>query len=363
MMTSRRTTILRHSIILFVVVSGAAIAVNDVTPHALFFASPNDVTSYTTGGGGVASVLIDYRHGGETREMPFGYGCQTFGRYTIQSLRIRSMSFDPVSERVLIHLFSKDDSRITLALGGSPCSAVPTVNCSPTGANGPMGVHGPTVANDTSLEFLYYEAKTIEHAKVGPFAYFNSTVFFLLQRFEKPDYRTRLNVIELRRMLTVCADGTRLQYPVTATNSAFEVLDCSALVLNVVEERYDAYHAYRPLDALVVVPSTVRGYLDFYFQLQRLENRTDTSVDVSVVLGHGSTRSAASTVPVHEQPVDSGYLKYLLFQLGGLSHRQRNLCWAAIDRVFCGRLDDDGHVVDPRIYLDVGDVANVCKCR
>lgn len=342
-MDYRRTTL---GVIDFLIILYNCAAVKDVT-HALFFTSSNGVIS----GGGVSSVSINYREEGESSEMPFGYGCQKFGRSFIHSLRIKSMSFDPVSERVLLQITSKDDSRFTLARGW-PCGAVPAGNCTPG--------QFPT-AND-SLEFLYYDAKSLEHAKVGPFAYYNSTIYFLLQRFEKPDYRTKLNLIELRRLLNVCVDGTRLHYPVTATSSTFDMMDCSVVTARAVAEQYEAYHSYRPLDALLVVPSMTPAVsrLDFYFQLQRLENLTDTSLDISIILHHGSTRKS-TTEPIHEQSVDSDYLKYVLLQLGGLSHRERHLCWAAIDRVMCGKLDESGRLLRVRTYLDVGQAADVCS--
>jgi len=102
-------------------------------------------------------------------------------------------------------------------------------------------------------QVLFYNAKIVDNARVGPFAYYDSRLFFILQRFERPDYRTKMNVIELRQMSTSCADGTVLDAPVTATDSAFDVVECSTVVAMVTTEEYEAIYSYRPLSSLLIV--------------------------------------------------------------------------------------------------------------
>ena len=144
--------------------------------------------------------------------------------------------------------------------------------------------------------------------------------------------------------------------------------------------------------------------------MQRLLSINDTSVDVSIVLYHVSSSSAITTdgfepspspqsvaatpipprwprvrplpaavkepdessrqptdsgetwaKPVHEQPVEAGYLKYVLVQLGGLDHRDTTLCWAAVDRVLCGtRSAETGRIEDVVTAVDVHQAATVC---
>jgi len=67
---------------------------------------------------------------------------------------------------------------------------------------------------------------------------------------------------------------------------------------------------------------------------------------------------------LYEQTVNSEYLKFVLLQLGGLSHRRRTLCWAVIDRVVCSRVEEHtGRLEMIRTYLDVGQAGEVCQGR
>jgi len=64
---------------------------------------------------------------------------------------------------------------------------------------------------------VYDDAKAIDNGHIGPFAVHNRSVYFILQRHEQPNFRTRLNVIELRRMTAHCKDGSAVPTPVTAS--------------------------------------------------------------------------------------------------------------------------------------------------
>jgi len=66
-------------------------------------------------------------------------------------------------------------------------------------------------------QVVYDDAKAIDNGLIGPFAVHNDSVYFILQRYEQPDFRTRLNVIELRRMTMRCKDGSVVPPPVTAS--------------------------------------------------------------------------------------------------------------------------------------------------
>ena len=100
----------------------------------------------------------------------------------------------------------------------------------------------------------YDDAKAVDHGLIGPFAVYNLTVYFILQRLEQPDFRTRLNVIELRRMRTSCNDGSKVKLPVTASSSNFDLLECSDVIADVIREVCTTEkETYRPLDDLLLI--------------------------------------------------------------------------------------------------------------
>jgi len=101
---------------------------------------------------------------------------------------------------------------------------------------------------------VYDDAKAVDNGLIGPFALHNLTVYFILQRLEQPDFRTRLNVIELRRMRANCKDGSPVQTPVTASSSYFELLECSDVIADVISEVYTTEkESYTPLDNLLLI--------------------------------------------------------------------------------------------------------------
>ena len=104
------------------------------------------------------------------------------------------------------------------------------------------------------FQIVYDDAKAVDSGSIGPFAAHNFTVYFVLQRLEQLDFRTRLNIVELRRMKSTCGDGSPVQIPVTASSSNFDLLECSAVVAGIVREVYNSERkTYRPLDNLLVV--------------------------------------------------------------------------------------------------------------
>ena len=101
---------------------------------------------------------------------------------------------------------------------------------------------------------MYDDAKAVDNGFIGPFAVHDSVVYFVLQRLEQPDFRTRLNVIELRRMRTSCNDGSPVQTPVTASSSNFDLLECSDVIADIISDVYTTEReTSRALDNLLLV--------------------------------------------------------------------------------------------------------------
>jgi len=69
----------------------------------------------------------------------------------------------------------------------------------------------------------------------------------------------------------------------------------------------------------------------------------------------------AKAVPIHKAVLSPASVRYSLTNRGGLSHREGWVCWSAVDRVICGRLEASGSIVDVRTVLHHEAVAgNVC---
>jgi len=101
---------------------------------------------------------------------------------------------------------------------------------------------------------VFDDAKAVDNGLIGPFAVHNFTIYFILQRLEQPDFRTRLNIIELRRMRTSCKDGSPVHTPVTASSSNFDLLECSDVITDVIREVYRTERkTYRALDNLLLI--------------------------------------------------------------------------------------------------------------
>jgi len=102
---------------------------------------------------------------------------------------------------------------------------------------------------------VFDDAKAVDNGLIGPFAVHNFTIYFILQRLEQPDFRTRLNIIELRRMRTSCKDGSPVHTPVTASSSNFDLLECSDVITDVIREVYrtERKKTYRALDNLLLI--------------------------------------------------------------------------------------------------------------
>jgi len=61
-------------------------------------------------------------------------------------------------------------------------------------------------------------------------------------------------------MAETCRDGSTVQRPVAASSSNFDLLDCSDVIADVINEVYatERREAYRPLDHLLVVRCVAR---------------------------------------------------------------------------------------------------------
>jgi hypothetical protein len=152
------------------------------------------------------------------------------------------------------------------------------------------------------------------------------------------------------------------------------------------------------MDALLVVSGNRLGHNDrhsqqlyFYVQIQHLSgDAQDSTPDVTVLLYRSAAvpvtaerthpnpgplsnlgpdhqlSTTATTIPqaelLHQHLVqNSGFLRYVLVQLGGLAQRHRTLCWAPIDRVLCASLTKSGQLEDVRTIVRPAQTEKVCQ--
>lgn len=296
-------------------------------------------------------------------------GCQTFtssvaNRKSRESIAmyVSSMSFDHASKTLLIQTITKDESRFTLMLTDpctkpsdeittfpklkrdyngthrdnttnfkddtnektdSKCSEIndqrssyddifirysKQSNVSNTTVHNQHSHHKASHINNKSgaLSLVFKDAKSLEFGRVGPVAMYNKEIYFVLQIFDLSDFGDKHSIIQIRKSKTTCSGGTRLDYPVLATDSVFELLDCSILISELVRETYHKTHEYRPLNTLLVVHQETR--IDFFLQVIRVQERESASLETSVLLYQVSNLSQKFEV-VYERAVESLFFK------------------------------------------------------
>jgi len=93
---------------------------------------------------------------------------------------------------------------------------------------------------------------------------------------------------------------------------------------------------------------------------------TSSHVDVTVELHrivYTQTDDVTRSAVIYRRRVsDVTYLRYLLVQLGGISHEDGMLCWAPVDSVICGRLSrSEGRLKDVQTVVNTTEVEQICQ--
>lgn len=255
-----------------------------------------------------------------------GYHCAVLpAPDTFNDIEIRSISYDPVSKNLLMHV----NSQFTL-LKSPVCRAKPS-NC---------------VDETTFISPLFIKR---QFSDIKPVAYFDSTVYFLRYTSEKVNMKEKDATLQLRKFT-----GCESVYPVTG-NKAFDLDVCSELVVTVREERYIAAPTFKTTDHLIVIRDGRQ--LRFFTLLKHFtyHGKSLQSYKFQLVTIYGGKVEV-----LDEQDVHTSFNMFSLSQLGGISYKDGNLCWSTISRIICAQWRGD-NIVNRKVLVD--DVAATGVCR
>ena len=294
----------------------------------LFYSSLGDATHAP----GLYGGPVNYKDNGMVGDMHmYGYDCIARGTDIRTGIIVDWFDIDESSEKLIFRL-QDEDNRVTIAVG-------------------PICHREPYCRNETQ-DVKFYEFPLPQHKSMGPIAYYHGVIYFVYYDVEKPaDVKT--SKIQLRKL-----SGCKDLYPITST-SLFTIEDCSKLVATITEEDYEHYQKHRTLDSLYAYGSASSPS----FLVQVLETKYENSrrSEVHAILTHISGSGQVKFLNrqrIHELK----YFSYDLKQLGGVSVKDRKVCWAAIDRVMCADLDGSTLSL-VREVLPTQDVAQGCQGR
>lgn len=172
-----------------------------------------------------------------------GYQCAVLPQeldYSFNTLETRSISYDPVSKNMLMHV-----GRLLTLLRSPVCHAQPP-SCNTT---------------TRYISPIIIERQFSDEIK--PVAYFDSTVYFLTFKTETINSREKDAFLELRKF-----EGCEAAYPVTS-NAAFDVELCTKLIATIREERYEHAATFKTADQLIVIRDGSK--LRFFMVIQHFE--------------------------------------------------------------------------------------------
>ncbi len=259
-----------------------------------------------------------------------GYNCAVLKGKDFTEVDINSLSYDPVSKQVLLDM----DPRLTI-VSGELCQSLPSC----------INVTSTTIGLTPS--FITAQGPQ----KMGPFAYYDSTIYFLLYEQETLYGRNREGKLELRKF--VDNDGCPEMYPVMSTSVTFE---CSKLIAEIEKETFERYVGFRQGNHLLILKSP--SGLQFMTMIQRMEfieRRLESyKMELVVINSDGSVKS------LHIEPVADVFFQLDLHQIGSINFRDGVLCWSTITKVLCGDWDYKT-LTNVRTVLGVGRAAQICK--
>ena len=304
----------------------------------IYYSSPGDSVGHFAGMWGGP---IDANKNGSAEDLrQSGFHCAYMydgGFYT--GLGIKGMFLDPISKRVLMDLTESFDNRVSV-IEGPICTEKP--ECSTD--LGPVKVYF-TLAENTD---------PIKSAEPGPFAMWNSTVYFVVQRWNHTGDETGVlqHRLELRKLA-----GCEELYPFTVRKK-INVDSCSVRLATLYESRSQpGEETFKTADHLYILERS-DGELVFITQIYNWTRSDNTDVSLGMTL-----LAATSSGTVHmlrHTPLPVYYYTLNLVETGGLSWRDGILCWSAIEVIQCARWDGYAHLEEVQTVLKPGQASQVC---
>lgn len=300
----------------------------------LYFSTPGDSTHLTGFYGGslnsTSGILGEFDDLFENN-----YGCAYHGDQSQENLFTQSISLDPISRQILLSAVT--DYQLTL---------VSTRIC--------LSEPHPTCTKDTT-QVQFYKAE-LDAEKIGPFAFYNSDVYFILNRLTTLDVTLTRSDTELRK-LTGCEDS----YPIDSS-SAFDLDACSSLITSLNVEQFGERDSRQitALDTLLAVPEGSDQQPSFFVLLRNItmdDNGSYQSLQLILVLVDSQGRKSTLST----QDVSTDFLKYNLQQIGGISYKDGEICWSVIDRILCAEWNSRKGLTNVRVVLERGQGKDVCR--
>lgn len=307
----------------------------------LYYSSPGDSLGHYAG---VWGGPIDIEKDGKSDDLrQSGFHCAYMydgGFYT--GFIVKGMFLDPISKRVIVHLVESFDSRVSL-IEGPICTEKP--KC-------PSEFSG-----DVKVYMAHGEATDTIPAEPGPFAMWNSSVYFVVQRWMYPlDSGERNHRIELRH-LTGCEE----QYPFTI-HRQLDIDKCSSHVATLREETTmgensdtfnSAFHLHiiqKDNDDMAFVTQIYNWTLDENGGVQK----------IGITLLYANKYGLMEELFTTTIPKEYHLMRTHLVETGGIDWKDGVLCWSSVESIRCATWDGHGPLKDVQVVLQPGQASSVC---
>ena len=306
----------------------------------LYYSSPGDSLGHYSG---VWGGPIDISRKGQADNLrQSGFHCSYMydgGFYT--GFIVKGMFLDPISKRVIVHLVETFDKRVSLI-------------------EGPICTEEPECPSEVSGRVFVYmahgESEDLIPAEPGPFAMWNSSVYFVVARWSEDAHRRYGHRLELRH-LTGCRD----QYPFTIHRRA-DIDECSRLLATLRQEQirdqdaitfHAAYHLH--------VIETSDGDLAFVTQIYNWTLDADGERrHLTMTLLHATADGAVRELYATRLPDIYLQMRLRLVETGGIDWKDGRLCWTAVEEIRCATWWGTGDLSDVSTVLGAGRAAQVC---
>jgi len=303
----------------------------------LYYASPGDKTHPA----GLWGGFIDFTQDGlahDLRQSKFLCAAMKGDKYYTK-LPLQGVAADPINNQVLLELEVSDTA--TSALLAPLCTDLDS--CTDSLAD----VYLSAAENTDSLQ----------QAKLGPYALWNGSVYFVARRYSTGDAdRSRNMRMEIRKLT-----GCMHLYPFTARNK-IDLDRCSEFVALVLEEYaarvvIEMRENLKPSDTLYVLSTTSLDSPVFLLQIYNYTFTDEVLVEYNMHLMEVAAGERA--VLLHTEKLPLKYTWHILGELGGISYRDGVLCWTTIDRMLCAYWSGRG-LANTHIVLEAGRANTVC---
>ena len=265
-----------------------------------------------------------------------GYQCMERKNTLLEGLSLRSVSRDPKSKKVLMNLYEDHEN------GDEKLSLLTADLCK-----------GQDTCENATITPEWMFNNALFDDKLGPFAYYNNEVYFLVNH-EEDAGAERKNTIALHKF-----SGCEDKYPVDDWTS-FYLNECSTKIADITELNFKLASPIKLSDTLYIINSGAEMY--FLTQIQRgiyNEDLLATGFKMELYLVKASTKEVSI---LHTEDIDMKFLRFYTFHLGAISLRNGKLCWSAVDTILCADWSGGG-IGKVETVLERGQAKQACLSK